>query len=75
MLRQARLDAAGVLHHIIIRRIERRKIFWNDKDGEDFLARMEMLVAETQTACFAWALFSNHGHFLLRTGKVPDIIA
>jgi hypothetical protein len=28
----ARLDAAGVLHHVIIRGIERRKIFRNNSD-------------------------------------------
>jgi len=34
---QARLDAPGVLHHIMIRGIERRKIFINDRDRGDFL--------------------------------------
>jgi hypothetical protein len=32
MPRLVRLDAPGVLHHIIIRGIERRKIFRDDKD-------------------------------------------
>jgi hypothetical protein len=32
MPRTARLDAPGVLHHVIIRGIERRKIFRNNKD-------------------------------------------
>jgi len=36
-LRQARLDAPGVLQHIMIREIEHRKIFMNDKDREDTL--------------------------------------
>ncbi len=31
----SRLDAPAVLHHIMIRGIERRKIFRNDKDRED----------------------------------------
>ena len=29
MPRKARIDAAGALHHIIVRGIERRKIFWD----------------------------------------------
>ncbi|MDP3030325.1 MAG: hypothetical protein Q8O04_12730 [Deltaproteobacteria bacterium] len=37
MPRLARLDAPGVLHHIMIRGIGRRKIFRNDEDREDFL--------------------------------------
>lgn len=36
--RLARLEAPGVLHHIMIRGIERRKIFRNDKDRKDFVA-------------------------------------
>ena len=46
MPRLARLDAPGVLHHIMIRGIERRKIFRNDKDREDFLDRVSATVAE-----------------------------
>ena len=37
MPRKARLDAPGALHHIMIRGIERRKIFRDDGDREDFL--------------------------------------
>ena len=32
MPRQARLDAPGVLQHVMARGIKRRKIFWDDKD-------------------------------------------
>ena len=32
MPRQARLDAPGVLQHVMARGIERRKIFWDDPD-------------------------------------------
>jgi len=41
MPRTARLDAPGVLHHIMIRGIERRKIFMDDNDRDDFLSRLE----------------------------------
>ncbi|MFC1886825.1 transposase [Thermodesulfobacteriota bacterium] len=71
MPRLARLDAPGVLHHIMIRGIERRNIFKNNKDREDFLNRLSNLLPETETACYAWALMKNHAHFLFRTGKVP----
>ena len=52
MPRLARLDAPGVLHHIMIRGIERRKIFRNDKDREDFLDRLSTLLPETETSCY-----------------------
>jgi putative transposase len=70
MPRLARLDAAGVFHHISIRGIERRNIFRDDRDRENFLERMKRLLPQTETACYAWALLSNHAHFLFRTGKV-----
>jgi putative transposase len=71
MPRQARIDAPGALHHIVIRGIERRAIFYNDKDREDFLERLFALLQETVTPCYAWALMPNHIHLLLRTGNVP----
>jgi len=36
----ARLDAPGILHHIIIRGIERRNIFRNNKDRDNFIDRL-----------------------------------
>jgi len=42
----ARLDAPGVLHHVMIRGKKRRKIFRNDKDLEGFIERLENLCTE-----------------------------
>ncbi|NQT55711.1 MAG: transposase [Desulfobacteraceae bacterium] len=69
MPRLARLDSPGVLHHIIIRGIERRKIFRDDKDRDNLLERLSDLLPATNTACYAWAFLSNHAHFLFRTGN------
>ena len=69
MPRLARLDAPGVLHHIMIRGIERRKIFRNNEDRDDFLERLSIILPETNTSCYAWALLSNHAHFLFRSGE------
>lgn len=71
MPRTARLDAPGVFHHVMIRGIERRNIFRNKKDREDFLERLGKLLPETRTACYGWAFLSNHAHFLFRTGDIP----
>ena len=71
MPRKSRLDAPGVLHHVIIRGIERRKIFRSDGDRDDFVQRLERLLPETGTSCYGWALLPNHAHFLLRTGDTP----
>jgi putative transposase len=71
MPRQVRLDAPGVLQHVMARGIERRKIFMDDKDRASFLERLALILEDTQTQCYAWALIPNHFHILLRTGPTP----
>lgn len=71
MPRQARIDGAGTLHHIICRGIERKEIFTDDLDRDDFVSRLETILVQTSTRCFAWALIPNHFHLLLQTGSVP----
>jgi REP element-mobilizing transposase RayT len=71
MPRKARIDAPGAVQHIIVRGIERKKIFRNNADRSNFLARLSTIVSETQTTCYAWALIPNHVHLLLRTGNIP----
>ena len=39
MPRLARLDTSGLIHHVNIRGIERRKIFRDNKDREDMIDR------------------------------------
>ena len=53
MPRKARIDAPGALHHIIVRGIERRKIFEDDTDRVNFLDRLGTVLSETGTKCFA----------------------
>ncbi len=68
MPRQARLDTPGTLHHVIVRGIEKRKIFEDDHDRNEFVSRMANLAREGKTALYAWALMPNHVHILLRSG-------
>jgi hypothetical protein len=46
MPRRARIDAPGDLQHIVIRRIERKAIFKDDTDREDFIERLSRLLGE-----------------------------
>jgi len=71
MPRQARIDAPGALHHIICRGLERKAIFYDDFDRNDFVSRLATILQQTSTPCFAWALIPNHFHLLLQTGTVP----
>lgn len=69
MPRQARIDMPGLLQHVIVRGIERRNIFLSDNDRDDFIARLAILLEETSTVCYAWALLDNHFHLLLMPTK------
>ena len=71
MPRQARIDAPGALHHVIIRGIERKAIFKEDADRANFFGRLTRIFPETETLCYAWAFMLNHVHLLLKTGITP----
>ena len=66
MPRSTRIDIAGVLQHVMVRGIERRAIFLDDRDRSDFVERLSRILLKTQTDCFAWCLLSNHAHLLIR---------
>jgi REP element-mobilizing transposase RayT len=67
MARRSRDDAPGVAHHVMLRGIERRAIFVDDADREDFLRRLAKLALELGFVAFAWALMSNHVHLVVRS--------
>jgi len=71
MPRQARIDAPDAVQHIIVRGIERRRIFRDDADRDAFLVRLGAILRAAATPCYAWALLPNHVHLLLRTGQTP----
>jgi REP element-mobilizing transposase RayT len=71
MPRLARLDAPGVLHHVMGRGIEKRKIFRNDTDRSDFVERLASLAAKDAMDVYAWCLIPNHFHLLIKTKNQP----
>ncbi len=71
MPRQPRLDAPGLLHHVIARGIERREIFQDNRDRERFTERLGELVTVSGARLYAWCLLSNHFHLVLRSGDRP----
>jgi putative transposase len=71
MPRLARLDAPGILHHVMGRGIERRKIFFNDVDRNDFIKRIATLCQSQAMEVYAWVLMPNHFHLLCKTKKLP----
>jgi REP element-mobilizing transposase RayT len=71
MPRKGRLDDPGVLHHVIVRGIERGVIFQDDSDRDNFLERLGAVAMEGKASCYAFALLPNHAHILIRTGVTP----
>lgn len=53
MPRQARLDAPGTLHHVIIRGIEKGKVVDDREDRHNFVSRMGKIASDTSTAIYA----------------------
>jgi REP element-mobilizing transposase RayT len=69
MPRQARIDSPGLLHHIISRGLERRKLFQTTLDYNDFVNRIESSLSKSPNQLLAWALMPNHFHMLIRSGS------
>ena len=69
MPRHARLNISGGIYHVITRGLERRKIFKDNQDREEFLFRLEAALEQTGSECHAWVLMDNHIHLLIRTGE------
>jgi REP element-mobilizing transposase RayT len=69
MPRQARLDAPGALHHIIIRGINKAAIFKDDQDKIRFLERLAENVSKGNCKVYAWVLMTNHVHLLFKSGN------
>jgi putative transposase len=67
MARPLRLELPGALHHVFNRGNERKNIFRNDEDRNDFLA---LLVAERERCNWIihdFALMDNHFHLVIET--------
>ena len=71
MPRQARIDIPGLLQHVIVRGVAQSDIFFDDKDRDNFISRLGLLLKETKTLCYAWALLDNHVHLLLLPTEQP----
>ena len=69
MARGPRDDAPGTAHHVMLRGIERRSIFPDDRDREEFLRRLSPLICELGFRCFGWALMPNHAHLVIRSAQ------
>lgn len=70
MPRVARIDLEDCCYHVMARGIERRLIFLDDQDRQDFIHRLRKLILPAETSLYAWALMPNHFHLFLQRRKV-----
>jgi REP element-mobilizing transposase RayT len=57
------------VHHVYARGIEKRDIYIDDLDRDEFLGRVGINLSKWNVRCCAWALMPNHFHFLLQSVK------
>lgn len=73
MPRSARIAFENSFYHVFNRGIGKQKIFFNDRDYNFFLKRLQELKTKKQFdhSIYAYVLMPNHFHFLIQVRKSP----
>ena len=71
MPRKARIDHAGLSHHIMARTFNDLLLFRDDADRSYYLSCLVRRIKETGFLCYAWVLMDTHVHLLIRTTELP----
>lgn len=69
MARPLRIEYSGAVYHITSRGNTQRKIYSDDRDRENFLKVLEIVVKRYNWLCHAYCLMDTHYHLLIET---PD---
>ena len=67
MARQLRIEYEGACYHITSRGNQREKIFWDDKDREEFKKILKRTKERYGYLLHAYVLMDNHYHLLIET--------
>lgn len=71
MARPIRLEAEGALYHVMARGNERRAIFRDDADREEYLRRLARYRERFGFKLRAYCLMDNHLHLAIERGPAP----
>jgi putative transposase len=71
MARPPRLEAPGVVYHVMARGNERRAVFRDDADRERYLSRLAHYREKFGFKLLAFCLMDNHVHLAIETGEEP----
>ena len=66
-----RLECPGGLYHVIARGNERKALFRDDSDRNDYLSRLAHYAEKFGFRLLAYCLMDNHVHLAIETGKAP----
>lgn len=67
MARQLRIEYEGAFYHVTSRGNQREKIFWDDKDKEEFKKILKRTKERYGYLLHAYVLMDNHYHLLMET--------
>ena len=70
MPRTARAIANSGIYHVMLRGINRQRIFEDDEDREQFLAILKKTKEKDGFDLIAWCLMPNHVHLLIHENEV-----
>ncbi len=71
MARPLRLDVAGAVYHVTARGNERRAVFADDEDRNEYLDRVAWYRTKFGFRLLAYCLMTNHVHLAIRRGPFP----
>ena len=71
MARHPRQISSSGIYHVILRGINKQRIFEEDADYQRFLYSMAAVKEKSGCIFYAYCLMSNHVHILLRTNEEP----
>jgi putative transposase len=66
MPRMGRAVAAGFLHHVIQRGNNREHVFFDEKDGKQYLSLLKKYSVKWRSPIMAYCLMSKHVHLLTK---------
>ncbi len=67
MTRPLRIEFPGAVYHITSRGNAKQVIFLDDKDRDNFLIILSLIVKRFNLICHAYCLMDNHYHLLIET--------
>lgn len=71
MPRKPRIEFYGALYHVIARGNQRRKVFFEADDYEDYLTRLWRYHDKFDFVLYCYCLMPNHVHLLIEAKDVP----